>query len=176
MILSLMRRRAVPLLAAAALAACTGREKPAYTDDHDSTTMSAEAFQARKAFIDSVVNHAPKMESIVKELSPKYDQADSALALAVRREAEKTRDCYTQVGFSYDPTLTGVAYVVVHFGAVGWDLIRVERAQWSSPAGNAVAACINNRAKTEWKLPMTGVKPGAHLVQLTFRPDSVRRE
>ena len=73
----------------------------------------------------------------------------------------------------YDRGLTAVLYVIVDFGAAGWDLVRVEKWSYSSQAGGAVITCINARAKTEWKLPTKGVKPGAHLVKLVYAPDSV---
>jgi len=61
--------------------------------------------------------------------------------------------------------------VLVNFGGAGWDLIRVEDHTWTGAAGGVVESCINFRAKTEWALPTRGVKVGAHLVQLEFRPD-----
>jgi hypothetical protein len=169
-------RRTLPLtLCALAFAACTGKDKAADTAPAgDSTDMAAAQtqWQARKKAVDSVLKVAPTTAQVAKQKGPMYDVADAELAAAVRKEAQKTYDCYTKTLRDYDPTLAGVVQVLVNFGAAGWDLVRVEQWNWSSPAGGAVQACINMRAKSEWKLPTKGIRPGAHLVQLTFRPDS----
>jgi hypothetical protein len=162
-------------LAALTITACGGSDKPSKGVDADSATMaaSAEVWKARKAQADSVIRSAPQMVAVVKELgASRYDEADAALTAAVLRESEKTRDCYTKAAKEYDPGLTAVLYVLVNFGAAGWDLVRVEKWIYSSPAGGAVITCINLRAKTEWKLPTKGIKPGAHLVKLVYSPDS----
>ena len=52
-------------------------------------------------------------------------------------------------------------------------LARIEDHTWTGAAGGVVESCINFRAKKEWDLLTRGVKVGAHLVQLEFRPHSL---
>jgi hypothetical protein len=166
-------------LAALTFAACGGGDKPANKVDADSAAkvVAAEAWKARKATSDSVVRTAPQMSAVVKELgSQRYDEADAALTAAVLRESEKTRDCYTKALKELDPGLTAVLYMLVNFGAAGWDLVRVEKWTYSSQAGGALITCINARAKSEWKLPTKGIKPGAHLVKLVYAPSDTAQK
>jgi hypothetical protein len=86
------------------------------------------------------------------------------------RESEKTRDCYTKTRRDLDANLSAVLYVVANLGAAGWDVIRVEKWNASSAAGSALITCINARAKNEWKLPIKGMKPGAHILKLEYTP------
>jgi hypothetical protein len=171
--------RAAALLAAlavgAASTACGGDESETPAAEPDSASMAAllEAHKSRQALADSVISTAPEMAAVVEKLgASRYAVADSALAAAVRREAEKTRDCYTNARRDHDPNLTAVLDVLVNFGGAGWDLMRVEIWTYSSAAGGAVVTCINSRARAEWKLPTTGIRPGAHLVRIVYRPDS----
>jgi hypothetical protein len=159
--------------------ACTGDSSDADGSPPDSTAMAAaaERFRQQKANIDSVVTNAkPPVAVVAQELGSIYRVADDSLASVVRRESRKTYDCYTKALAELDPTLAGTANVLVNFGAAGWDLVRVEKWEFSSPAGGAVVSCINARAKAEWSLPQRGVKPGAHLVQLTFVPDTGKKQ
>jgi hypothetical protein len=166
------------VLVATALTACGGGDQADETPAADSTTVAFtdEYWRTQRQFIDSVITSVPSTAEVAKAKGAMYDVADDSLSAIVRAEAVKTEDCYTKVGLGYDPHLTGVATVLVNFGAAGWDLIRVEDHKFSSAAGGAVVSCINARAKNEWKLPTKNQKPGAHLVQLTFRPDDPKVE
>jgi hypothetical protein len=157
-----------------AVVACGGDTPVPEDDPADAAAMAAalEAHKAQKLIADSVVEAAPDMSQVVEALGgTRYQPADSALSALVVTEAAKTRDCYTKALAEHDPNLTAVLYVLVNFGAAGWDLMRVERWSYSSPAGGAVVTCINSRAKNEWQLPTRGIKPGAYLVRLVYRPD-----
>ena len=164
------------VFAALALTAC-GSDKSNKAVNADSTTMAdaAQTWKLRKSKADSVLKTAPKMSEVVKELgSARYDEADATLTAAVLKEAEKTRDCYTNVLRDNDPGLAAVFYVLVNFGGAGWDIVRIEKWSYTSVWGGAVYSCINLRAPKEWKLPTKGVKYGAHLVKLVYTPDSVQ--
>lgn len=155
-------------------AACTGGDSGAGNGMADTTGMGLAAanFQRQRAFADSFMTAVKPVDSVAAELGAIYSVADDSLARIVRRESAKTYDCYTNVLNGTDPQLTGVVHMLVNFGAAGWDLVRPERWQWSSEAGNIVTSCLSARAKSEWTLPTRGIRPGAHLVTLTFRPDS----
>jgi hypothetical protein len=159
------------LVAAAATAACN-KDKPEDTPGSSAAMDSTIAqMKRRQALADSVVKAAPSTKEVVDQLGGnKYEEADGELKDAMLKESEKTRDCYTNVRRDIDANLTAVLYVVGNFGAAGWDIIRVEKWNNSSEAGNAVVSCINQRAKAEWKLPVKGVKPGAHVVKLVYTP------
>jgi hypothetical protein len=178
----MFQRSIRPLLAsvlvASALTACSTSDDTTDTPDGDTTVVafSDEYWQSQRQFIDSVLTSAPDVADVAKAKGAMYDVADDSLTKLVIAESAKTEDCYSKVGLGYDPVLTGVATVLVNFGAAGWDLIRVEDHQFSSAAGGAVVSCINARAKNEWKLPTKGIIPGAHLVQLKFRPDDPKIE
>jgi hypothetical protein len=179
MLLPILPRRrpiltAVALASAIAVLAACGADK-APDDDRAGTEdlgYTPEYLQNQRQFIDSVIKAAPNVAEVAKAKGAIYRVATDALTAAVKTEAQKTEDCYTKIGLGYDPYLAGVATILVNFGAAGWDLVRVEDHQFSSAAGGAVVSCINARAKNEWALPTDGVPPGAHLVQLTFRPDA----
>jgi hypothetical protein len=160
---------------AAGLSACTGEKKA--PDEHAADSLMAASLKPTKEqqhVIDSVIASAPSVQAVVTAKGgSRYDVADATLAAAVRREAKKTNDCYTNALRDYDPHLAGKVTVLVNFGGAGWDLIRIEDHTWTGPAGGVVETCINFRAKKEWALPTRGVKIGAHLVQLEFRPDSL---
>lgn len=164
------------LTAALALAACGG-DKPEDDTPNTAAMDSAMAvWKRRQALADSVVAAAPTEKQVVQELGEsRYDEAEGDLKEAMLRESEKTRDCYTNARQNLDANLTAVLYVVGNFGAAGWDVIRVEKWNTSSEAGNAVITCINSRAKNEWKLPTKDVKPGAHIVKLVYTPPDSSR-
>ena len=168
------------LASAVALAACTGGDTNKAPEGADTSFVRAtKLWQDHKKSIDSLVAAAPTVQAVAqtknataKIKGPQYDVADEALTAIVRREAEKTRYCYTDAQKSLDPYLTMVATVLLNYGAAGWDLVRVEDWKSSSPAGDAVVTCIDANAKAKWQLPQPYAKPGPHLVQFTFRPDS----
>ncbi|HYV96699.1 MAG TPA: hypothetical protein VE967_04500 [Gemmatimonadaceae bacterium] len=168
------------VLIAAALVACQGDDKKATAaaaaaDDSLMAASSAKALANRRRIADSVVHAAPETRSVAQQLgAERYDEADADLTAAVMRESAKTRDCYTNTVRDMDPDLTVVLYVLVNFGAAGWDLVRVEKSTQSSPAGGTVVACLNYRAKKEWNLPTKNIRAGAHLVKIVYTPDSAK--
>lgn len=155
-----------------AVTACTGGDKPQeQSDSHVMDSVSA-VWRARKVSADSLVRAAPEVAEVVKDLGAKlYDVAEPDIESAVKKESEKTSDCYTRVRREVDPGLAVVLYVLVNYGAAGWDLKRVERWNGTSDAVNMVVTCINGRAPNEWKLPEgPKVKSGAHLVRISYTP------
>jgi hypothetical protein len=158
---------------ALALTACTGKtDKPDTAASDSAVAVSAETWAQHRRTADSIMKAAPEMAAVMKDLGARYDQSDATLETAVREEMKKTRDCYTNALRQYDGNLSMVFYMLTNFGGAGWDLVRVERSTNSSNAAGAVMTCLNLRAKAEWKLPVKGIKPGAHLTKFVFTPDS----
>jgi hypothetical protein len=175
----MISRRNITFAAFAALvatAACNTDKPEDNTTNSAAMDSSVALWKRRQALADSVVTAAPTTKEVIDQLGGNmYREADGDLKDAMMKESEKTRDCYTNALRDLDANLTAVLYVVGNFGMAGWDIIRVEKWNNSSVAGNAVVSCINARAKTEWKLPVKDVKPGAHVVKLVYTPpDSTR--
>ena len=52
--------------------------------------------------------------------------------------------------------------------AAGAVTVRVQKADWTSPAGRIVEACLNVAA-AKWKFDTSFGKPGAHITQVQFK-------
>lgn len=94
--------------------------------------------------------------------------APAALMEAVQREQSFSRFCYTEFGQKSDPTLRGNVAMVVTVGANGITGAAVGDDNWTGAAGRAVNNCLNQRAKSAWKLAPGAVRPGRYVVQLSF--------
>lgn len=94
--------------------------------------------------------------------------APAALMEAVQREQSFSRFCFTEFGQKSDPTLRGNVAMVVTVGANGITGATVGDDNWTGSAGRAVNNCLNQRAKSAWKLAPGAVRPGRYVVQLSF--------
>ena len=94
--------------------------------------------------------------------------APAALMEAVQREQSFSRFCYTEFGQKSDPSLRGNVAMVVTVGASGITGATVGDDNWTGAAGRAVNNCLNQRAKSAWKLAPGAVRPGRYVVQLSF--------
>ncbi len=94
--------------------------------------------------------------------------APAALMEAVQREQSFSRFCFTEFGQKSDPTLRGNVAMVVTVGASGITGATVGDDNWTGSAGRAVNNCLNQRAKSAWKLAPGAVRPGRYVVQLSF--------
>lgn len=94
--------------------------------------------------------------------------APAALMEAVQREQSFSRFCYTEFGQKSDPRLRGNVAMVVTVGASGITGATVGDDNWTGAAGRAVNNCLNQRAKSAWKLAPGAVRPGRYVVQLSF--------
>lgn len=103
-------------------------------------------------------------------VGPSVPAAPEALMAAVEREQAFSRFCYQELGLKSDPSLAGNVAMVVTVGSGGITDARVGDASWSSrAAGGAVNGCLNEKARTAWKLAPGAVSPGKYVVQLSFR-------
>jgi hypothetical protein len=103
-------------------------------------------------------------------VAPSVPAAPEALMAAVEREQSFSRFCYQELGLKSDPSLAGNVAMVVTVGQSGITDARVGDANWSSrTAGSAVNTCLNEKARSAWKLAPGAVSPGRYVVQLSFR-------
>jgi hypothetical protein len=87
---------------------------------------------------------------------------------AVERSQTFSKFCYQEFGQKSDPSLTGGVAMVVTVDASGVADAKVANDSWSSGSGKAVNSCLNERARTAWKLSPGAVKSGKYVVQLAF--------
>ena len=108
---------------------------------------------------------APQREQVT---TLHYPDAPPELMEAVQRSQTFSRFCYQEFGQKSDPTLRGGVAMLVTVGASGVTDARVANDSWSSGSGKAVNSCLNERARTAWKLSPGAVKSGKYVVQLAF--------
>lgn len=100
--------------------------------------------------------------------APNYPDAPPELMDAVERSRTFSKFCYQEFGQKSDPTLRGGVAMLVTVDASGVADARVANDSWSSSSGKAVNSCLNEKAKTAWKLSPGAVKSGKYVVQLAF--------
>lgn len=155
------------------LAACPGDKprRPAAVVPPDTAPANLESLAVAipPAVADSAPP-APRARPRGTRRAARSTPPPPALLAAVRREQAFSRFCYEEFGQKSDPTLAGGVAVRVIVGAEGITEARVADDSWSSPAGQAVNRCLDERAKSAWKLAGGAVRPGTYVVQLAFRP------
>ncbi|MFA6168800.1 MAG: hypothetical protein WC700_19405, partial [Gemmatimonadaceae bacterium] len=67
-----------------------------------------------------------------------------------------------------DPYLAGTVTFYIHMSVVGSDVVRVQKSEWTSQAGNMADKCLTEAA-TKWKFPMGMAKQGQYLLQVQFK-------
>jgi hypothetical protein len=100
--------------------------------------------------------------------APRYPAAPAELMDAVQRSQTFSKFCYQEFGQKSDPSLTGGVAMLVTVDASGVADAKVANDSWSSGSGKAVNSCLNERARTAWKLSPGAVKSGKYVVQLAF--------
>lgn len=163
----------VPSLALV-LAACPGdKPRPPAAAALPADTAPANLESLSVAIPPAVVESepgAPGARRGTRRAARRYPPPPAALLAAVRREQAFSRFCYQEYGQKSDPTLAGGVAVKVTVAAAGVSEARVADDTWSSPAGAAVNRCLDERAKSAWKLAAGAVRPGTYIVQLAFQP------
>lgn len=152
---------ALPLVLVVALAACPAEKpKPAPVD---TTPIDLGAVKT------AIPPAAPDTFKPPPPPAPDIPPAPEALIEAVQREQAFSKFCYQEFGQKADPSLRGGVAMVVTVEKSGITDARVRADSWTSPAGKAVNACLNEKAPQAWKTEPGEVKPGRYLVQLQFR-------
>jgi hypothetical protein len=133
------------------------------------SALSPEDYRIKqKAFADSVLNTVTPTKAIVERLGKGYEIGSTRLRDTVAMlAADKKSDCFG-VGRKTDPYLAGTVTFWINMNLIGSDVVRVQEFKWTSPAGNAVVACLNQAAK-DWKFDPTFGKPKAYMVQVQFK-------
>jgi len=173
-----VNRRFCLLVLPLAIAACGGDPAQRAADSAAAAAFATPA-DTQKVDLGAVKTSLPPAVSDSFIAPPKAPRlrienipdAPEALMDAVQREEGISRFCYQEFGQKVDPKLVGVVamVVVVDVGKI-WTA-RVGADAWSSKAGQAVNACLVQKAPEAWKLlPGVTVAPGRYVVQLRFRP------
>jgi hypothetical protein len=170
-----MKLKCTVLGSVLALAACGGGDKSKDDDTAAAqakiraSALSPEDYRIKqKAFADSVLNTTTSTKAIVERLGKGYEIGSTRMRDTVAMlSADKKTDCFG-VGRKIDPYLAGTVTFWVNMNLLGSDVITVQEAKWTSPAGNAVIACLNQAAKT-WKFDPTFGKPTKYMVQVQFK-------
>ena len=179
-----MKRQLLALLAAApfiaALTACPKDDRkgqdsipvvsqvPADTGDTTSTDLSQITSNLPPAEPDTFKRRKLPTATSSGGGGGSVPAAPAALMEAVQREQSFSRFCYTEFGQKSDPSLRGNVAMVVTVGAGGITGATVGDDNWTGAAGRAVNNCLNQRAKSAWKLAPGAVRPGRYVVQLSF--------
>lgn len=151
------------------LAACSGdKKKPvaAAPVQQDTTPMNLDSVQSAIPPAAPDTFTPPKPQAVEKPLPP----APPELVAVVEREQSFTQFCYQEFGQKVDPRLQGGVAMVVTVGSAGITDARVKADTWTSHAGKAVNACLDEKAAKAWKPTAGAVKPGKYVVQLAFKP------
>jgi UDP:flavonoid glycosyltransferase YjiC (YdhE family) len=164
-----MYRKSLSLLVLAASVACGGdsAKSASETEAAVPSTPIADFKKQQEHFADSVLNSASSAKDIAKKLGDKYDVGSTRMRDSLAVLAAKS-PCFA-VGQRVDPYLAGTVTFWVNMSRIGTDVIRVQEATWTSPAGKYVEACLNQEAK-KWSFDNSFALPKAYLVQAQFKP------
>ena len=169
-----MRRSLLLLPLALVLAACpkddTAKTPVADTTPVDTTPADLSAVETAlpPAAPDTFTVKKPKPAPAAAAEGGSYPSAPGPLMAAVQREQSFSRFCFQEFGQKSDPSLRGGVAMLVTVANEGVSNVGVANSNWSSNAGSAVNRCLNEKARTAWKLNPGEVKPGKYVVQLSF--------
>lgn len=173
------KRHALLLLCLTGAVACPKDKKhgtdtavavaPPLTQDTTPTDLSAVQSNLPPVAPDTFTRRKlPSPPRQTTEAPSRYPAAPGELMTAVERSQTFSKFCYQEFGQKADPTLRGGVAMLVTVDASGVGDAKVANDSWSSASGKAVNSCLNERAKTAWKLSPGAVKPGKYVVQLAF--------
>ncbi len=174
----LNRLLTLSLLTTFTLAAC-GREKvqpegasaDAGLSPEQAELKKAEDYRKRQAaFADSVLGSAKGVAEVAKTFGKEVTVGNVAMRDTLYKYVEATPECLRN-GRDADPYLAGTVNFYIHMSVVGSDVVRVQKSEWTSPAGVITDKCLNEAA-TKWKFPMGMAKQGHYMLQVQFKPTS----
>lgn len=177
--MKLHRISTASLLVLVSLAACSGEKVkpdenvPAAADPAIATAIKTKEYQAKQAaFTDSVLKNTKSASQLVSQAGKGYAVGTVQMRDSLVKYVAATPSCMTE-GRKLDPYLAGTVTFFVNMGVVGSDVVRVHTSEWTSQAGKMVDKCFNE-ASHGWKFPMGIAKPASYLLQVQFKPDSVK--
>ncbi|HET7457145.1 MAG TPA: hypothetical protein VFJ74_05800 [Gemmatimonadaceae bacterium] len=142
---------------------------PPLTQDTTPTDLSAVQSNLPPVAPDTFTRRKlPRPPRQPAETASRYPAAPAELMAAVERSQTFSKFCYQEFGQKADPSLRGGVAMLVTVDASGVADAKVANDSWSSGSGKAVNSCLNERAKTAWKLSPGAVKSGKYVVQLAF--------
>ncbi len=174
-----MNLKRVMLLSFLALAACSKSDKKKDDDPEttaagapkDENTAALEYRKRQQSFADSVLNTAASAKAVVDKLGKGYAVGSIRLRDTLALLVRENKDACFKAGRETDPYLAGTVSIFVNMGVAGSDVVRVQKSDWTSPAGNIVDACLN-KASQGWKFDGTFGKPAAYITQVQFKLDA----
>lgn len=169
------RLSTLSLFAMLTLAACS-REKvqpegagadAQLTPEQQEAKKTADYRKRQAAFADSVLGTAKGVAELAKVYGKDVQVGSVRLRDSLMKYVAATPQCFKN-GRDADPYLAGTVTFYVHFSVVGSDVVRVQKSEWTSQAGNISDKCFNDAA-VKWKFPMGLSKQGQYLLQVQFK-------
>ena len=111
----------------------------------------------------------PQRDTVAVALISTDTVAAGQVDMVVRARHREVQFCFEESGLKTDPELTGTFAMVLTLDTTG-TVSRVDPSwrEWSGPDGNAVEACVMQRALS-WKFPARlAVTPARHEVTFQF--------
>jgi hypothetical protein len=150
--------------------ACGGDETPRKSPDSGigaNPAVSPDAYRKQQqAYADSVLNRVAPASQVAKELGAGYEVGSTRLRDSLMVLATKS-GCFMK-GRESDPYLAGTVTWYVYMSVVGSNVVRVQKSDWTSPAGNIVDSCLNLDSKN-WKFDPSFGKPASYITQVQFK-------
>jgi hypothetical protein len=163
------------LIAVLAAAACGGEKvqpdgsgaDAALAPEAKAAQEVAEYQRRQAAFADSVLGNAASAAEVAKSYAGNVQVGSVAMRDSIAKLVGSVPECFKGARDT-DPYVAGTATFYVHMSVVGSDVIRVQKGEWTSQAGQIAEKCLNEKA-AKWKLPMGMAKQGQYLVQVQFK-------
>ena len=171
-----MKLTRTTLLAVLALAACSGDKVQPADSGSAGSALTHEQQEAQKiedykkrqaAFADSVLQTVTPTTKLVEQLGKQYAVGNLEMRDSLLVFVGRTPQCYRD-GKGVDPYLAGTVSFYIHMSPVGSDVVRVQKSEWTSQAGNITDKCFNDAAR-QWKLGMGIAKQGNYILQVQFK-------
>ena len=173
--MKLIRLTTLSLLAVLSLAACGGDKVQPDGEGADASltpeqreAKSVAEYQKRQAsFADSVLGNAKSATEVAKDYGKEVQVGSVQMRDSLMKYVESVPQCFKNAR-EVDPYLAGTVTFYIHMSVVGSDVVRVQKSEWTSQAGNMADKCLTEAA-TKWKFPMGMAKQGQYLLQVQFK-------
>ncbi len=160
----------------AVLAAACGGEKVQPEGANADSTLTPEQREAKSAaeyrkkqaaFADSVLGNSKNAAEMAKSLGKGIQVGTVQMRDSLVKFVQASPQCFKQ-GRDVDPYLAGTATFYIHMSVVGSDVVRIQKGDWTSPAGTIVEKCFAD-ITPKWKFPMGMARQGEYVLQVQFK-------